>query len=190
MNSSSNICQMEIDCKNWKTGDILLHNSGEYPQTQCITNSQWTHVGLIYIDTEKNNEVQCIHMIPEGMKCTEITEHANQYMTDKFHYFGHRSLNKKLNEQQLQDFMETLGQLTFTSGRPRGYSNFTSMANAAIDCCDCWNSCCNKVLCCKGCRKETECEKQERLERLFCSEFAAEMLKACDVMEGLDDSDE
>merc|ERR1712087_700847 len=85
-------------------------------------------------------------------------------------YFGHRSLNKELNDEQLALFREGIDAL-----KDKKYDSTIAQVGAGTDCCDCF-SCCGEDCCGLTTKSETE-----RLEQLFCSELVAEILQRCGI---------
>eukprot|EP00483_Globobulimina_turgida_P004429 UN04438 len=146
---------------------------------QVMTNSQWTHVGVIYIDQENDDKMRFIEIMGAGFYNFEIDNHSEWFLNkNKNHYIGHRALNEKLNDEQLEKFKEGVNAL-----KSKEYDASISAIGAGCDCGDCCGGCCIKI-----CNDKSN--KQGRLEKIFCSELAAELLQRAAIMKTNIESDE
>mmetsp|Transcript_28370 Transcript_28370/g.25060 ORF Transcript_28370/g.25060 Transcript_28370/m.25060 type:complete len:238 (-) Transcript_28370:106-819(-) len=181
LDNASNLSALNENSTTWKTGDILLerYTGAQWKVLQSATDSQWTHVGVIYNNKESGN-IEFIEITMRGVSNYEIKEHAQWFLgRNKNHYMGHRKLNQELTEEQLEKFKQGYELL-----KNKEYGGAGSMVGAACDCTDnCCGGCCI-TLC------NDKANENERLQKLFCSELCAELLQRAGVMKTNIESDE
>ena len=163
-----NLEQLREDCKAWKTGDILLEHYSDAAGAALkgATNSQWTHVGIVYVDRD-TNRTHFIEITLKGVLNYEIVEHATWFLErHEKHYIGYRALDPPLSDEQIEKF-----KAGFEALKSKEYGGALDMVGAVCDCGLCCVTTCND--------KENE---QQRMEKLFCSELSAELLQRAGVM--------
>ena len=193
--------EFEEDIKTWKTGDIFLQCSADSPHTQIMTDSPWTHCGLIYRrddickqrgqfypDSELMIVEAIISVMDKEFNKIKIEKFALMDVKHKFNYLlwneetskkyysgyycAHRRLGTELTESQKQKFEDAVVKIL---DNKYGGNTRNDMAayGAAIDL-----SCfyCPKSKCCEG--QTTE----KSLEQLFCSEAVGYLLQQVGIL--------
>ena len=181
LENALNLSALNEDSASWKTGDILLerYSGMQWKGLQAATDSEWTHVGVIY-NNKESGKTEFIEITTSGVKNYEIKQHAQWFLhRNKNHYIGYRKLNHELNDEQLQKFEEGYELL-----KDKEYGGAASICGAA---CDCAEDCCGGY-CVTLCSDKAN--ENERLQKLFCSELCAELLQRVGVMKTDIESDE
>ena len=181
LENASDLNVLIEDSKTWKTGDVILEAYHGVRETQIISDSPWTHVGIIYKDQHNDNQILLLEMVFDGVKNEEIGQRAKLFLnSNENHYIGYRKLNQELTVQQLDKFNQG-----FEILKNKKFENdLTSVIGAVCDCGDCFGFCgCCVTIC-------NDKKDKKRLETLFCSELCAEILQRCGIMKTNVESDE
>eukprot|EP01084_Bolivina_argentea_P125660 222609_1 len=168
--------QLQEDSKHWKTGDIIVERSPNTVDNSVVkssSNAPWTHAGLVYKD--ENGVTILVEMTREELYHTpELAPHYMKLLGNEeyFRYIGHRSLSPALTDEQIIEFKKGMDAIKKRAPTFDTIGQF----GAGCDCCDCIPFCGEN--CCGIYIKSNE----ERLEELFCTELAAEILKRVGIM--------
>eukprot|EP01084_Bolivina_argentea_P192187 329993_1 len=125
------------DVKTWKTGDIILQHAADSTHSQIMTNTPWTHVGIVYRRDDicqqtalfnKDADVMIVEAVYDCFNedlepFNELNKFCLQDVRRRFdlnlwnettaqytegYYFAHRKLKKALTEEQKRILEETI----------------------------------------------------------------------------------
>ena len=160
LKSIKNSNDLEKDLKKWKTGDIILMHKDRSPATVIISNSPWTHVGIIYnrndnpkiklLDDKNNNEINILFINARAGYKNPITKEDTAIETINCEnliygmqmdgiYIGYRELKTeyKLSNENIELLQKSILNLRKKSKYGGfGLNNITDIEayRAAIDC--------------------------------------------------------
>ena len=200
--------EFEEDVKSWKTGDIFLSHYPSSKHTQTVTDSPWTHVGIIYRRDDTNQFKAKYHPESEllilealiGVFDAEFNETVfggfiatdarhtflAQYFRDdrpdgwKGAYAAHRPLKTPLTTKQKEALEAAVMKLEGKKYGGQGGDDKSGMGGAIdMGCCYC------------PCLEKAEAgTKEKALNKLFCSEASAYLLQEAGILKSSPAADE
>eukprot|EP01084_Bolivina_argentea_P158362 275873_1 len=191
------------DVKTWKTGDIFLQHSEDSKPSQMLSNTPWTHCGVIYRRDDIMQQTALVNkeaevMIAESVygnfdENLEPNNNLNKYClqdvrrrfdlnlwnektAEKYcsgYYFAVRKKKKELTDEQKRILEAGIIELKSREFAGLGQDGDWSAMSAAIDL-----GCCY----CAGCHDLDDQESAKDLEKVFCSEALAYLFQQIGIV--------